>query len=49
LIAAESPSKSVEKQFELIHKHFYNVSQSARGLILTAYMKMLRSTKSLKK
>ena len=33
----------------MIHKHFYNVSQSARGLILTAYMKMLRSCKSLKK
>jgi AP-2 complex subunit alpha len=49
LIAADSPAKSVEKQYELIHKHFYNVSQSARGLILTAYMKMLRTTKSLKK
>lgn len=47
-LITEMPDKSVEKQFELIHKHFYNVSQQARGLILTAYMKMMRTTPALK-
>jgi AP-2 complex subunit alpha len=47
-LIADMPGKSVEKQFELVNKHFYNVSQSARGLILTAYMKMLRTTPALK-
>jgi len=47
-LIADMPGKTVEKQYELIHKQFYNVSQSARGLILTAYMKMMRTTPALK-
>ena len=45
----DQPGKQAAKQFDLIHKHFYDVSQTARGMILTAYMKMLRATPSLKK
>lgn len=37
----DQPGKDATKQFELIHKHFYNVSQNARGMILTAYIKMV--------
>ena len=45
----DQPGKQAMKQFELIHKHFFNVSQTARGMILTAYMKMLSASPALKK
>lgn len=42
------PGKDAKKQFELIHRHFYNISPSGRGMILTSYMKMVRNFPQLK-
>ena len=45
----DQPGKNAQKQFDLIQKHFFNVSQTARGMILTAYMKMMKHSPALKK
>ena len=44
----DQPGKNAKAQFDLIHKHFYNVSPAGRGLILTSYMKMLKNAPELK-
>eukprot|EP00347_Sterkiella_histriomuscorum_P016610 403352528 len=42
------PGKQIPKQFQLINKHFFNISPSSRGMLMTAYMKMLKNCPALK-
>jgi hypothetical protein len=44
----DMPGKSTPKQFEIIHRHFFNISPQGRGMLLTAYMKMIRTCPALK-
>ena len=45
---AELPGKNILKQFQIVNKHFFNISPSSRGMLLTAYMKMLKNCPALK-
>ena len=42
------PGKSFEKQFELLNRHFQTCSNSARGMILTTFMKLITQSPDLK-
>ncbi|CDW83693.1 ap-2 complex subunit alpha-2-like [Stylonychia lemnae] len=40
---ADLPGKGIPKQFQLVNRHFFIVSPTSRGMLLTAYMKMLKN------
>ena len=43
-LICDSESKSATEQFQLLHAHFYAVTNPTKGMLLTCYMKMLRSS-----
>ena len=47
-LIADQPGKDTKKQFDLIHRHFYNISPKGRGMLLTAYMKMVKQSPALR-
>lgn len=48
MIAQEDSSKSMQKQFDLIMRHFHNLNAPSRGMLLTAFMKMQKHDPSLR-
>jgi AP-2 complex subunit alpha len=47
-LISEDPSKSMQKQFDLVMHHFHNLNTSSRGMLLTAFMKMQKHSPALK-
>ena len=45
---ADQDGKSYTEQFNLLTKHFYQISNSGKGIILTSYMKMVKNNPELR-
>ena len=46
-LIADADGKSARDQYDLLQKHFYVVTNPTKAMMLTAYMKMLRSAPTL--
>ena len=46
-LIVDHDGKSFKAQFNIIQKHFYNVSNVTKAIIFTSYMKMVRNCPDL--